>query len=354
MIRQLPHHKILIIQTAFIGDVVLVTPLIRAVRRCAAEATLHVMVIPAAQNIVENNPALNEVLVYDKRGSQSGWRGFFRMCSRVRREKYGLVLVPHRSLRSALIAWCSGARVRVGFSNSAGAFLLSHRVRYIRSQHEIDRNLSLLASVACPAGRILPELFATEQDQQFVGHLLAPLDRAGMSFIAVAPGSVWKTKRWPADYYHKLLKKLSGAGYAIVLLGGSQDRELCEAIAAAVPGLVINSAGVLTLRQAAWLLSRAAALVANDSAPLHLGSAANVPMVALFGPTIPGFGFAPYSDHFVVVETELPCRPCGIHGGERCPIGTHACMIHLRVDEVYQETLNIINQKKDYERNHQN
>lgn len=347
-------NNILIIQTAYIGDVILVTPLIKAVRRCFPEARIHLMVIPAAQNLVENNPALDQIIVYDKKGQQAGLRSFFRMLTRVRRGKYDLVLVPHRSLRSAILAWYSGARRRVGFNKSAGAFLFSHRVRYIQSQHEIDRNLSLLASVACPSGKILPEIFATEQDHQVVEQQLTPIVNSDRPFIALAPGSVWMTKRWPAVYYRELLLKLVSENYAIVMIGGSEDRSLCETISQGVSGVVINSAGALSLRQAATLLKRATALITNDSAPLHLGSAANIPIVALFGPTMPGFGFYPYSDHYAVVEMDLPCRPCGIHGGDRCPIGTHDCMVLLHVEVVFQKTLQIIKQKKEHERDHQN
>jgi heptosyltransferase-2 len=147
---------------------------------------------------------------------------------------------------------------------------------------------------------------------------------------------------------------LSAAHYAIILLGGAEDKKLCQRIASGVEGPVINSAGELSLRQTALLLKQVQALVTNDSAPLHLGSAANVPIVAIFGPTITGFGFYPYSDHYTIVETDLGCRPCGIHGGQKCPIGTHACMTQLSAENVFHEIITIIKQKTDHERNNKN
>jgi heptosyltransferase II len=352
MARQLPKiEKILIIQTAFIGDVVLVTPLIKASRAHFPFATVDIMVIPAAANIVETNPALDRVIIYDKHKSQSGWRGFAAVARKLRQEHYDLLLAPHRSLRSAMLAWWSRAPIRVGFSTSSGARLFSHRVVYNQSDHETERNLSLLTPLGIDPGLIRPEIFPTDADRFVVDQLLTGLSRANAPFIAMAPGSIWATKRWPADAFRRLAEKADVAGLAVIWVGGESDRLLCESISRGSHGRWINSAGRLTLRQSAELIRRAEVLVSNDSAPLHLASAVNAPAVAIFGPTVPAFGFAPSSDSSVVVQQILSCRPCSIHGGKKCPIDTHECMTSISPAMVFTEVMRIIMRKSENERN---
>jgi heptosyltransferase-2 len=156
--------------------------------------------------------------------------------------------------------------------------------------------------------------------------------------VALAPGSIWATKRWPAAHFVGLAKLLVDAGWALALIGGTQDRSLCDQISDAVGGKhALNAAGALNLLQSAELIRRSDALVSNDSAPMHLASAMRVPVVALFGPTIPGFGFAPLGPRDIVVERRsLSCRPCSIHGGTKCPIGTFECMIAISPGEVFR------------------
>ncbi len=341
--------KILIVQTAFIGDVILVTPLIRACRNHFPAAAVDILVIPAAANLVETNPGLGRVIVYDKRNAQSGWCGFVSMAKQLRQEGYDLLLVPHRSLRSALLAWWSRAPWRVGFSTSSGAWLFTRRVVYDRSIHEVERNLSLLTAMGIDPGRVTPELFPTDEDRVAVDRFLGSLISADAPLVAIAPGSIWATKRWPAAYYLSLAEKAAAAGFALVLIGGESDRALCDRICSEVGARCRNSAGLLTLRQSAELLRRADVLVSNDSAPLHLASAVNVSTVAIFGPTVPAFGFYPYSDRSVVVQNPLNCRPCAIHGGIKCPIGTHECMISISPERVLAEVIKIIKRKNKYE-----
>jgi len=143
--------------------------------------------------------------------------------------------------------------------------------------------------------------------------------------VAVAPGSVWGTKRWP--YYPDLAGRLDAP---VVAVGGPEDAPLAEAVAAAAPGRAYAAAGALSLRGSAALIARAGALVTGDSAPLHLATAAGTPVVALFGPTVPAFGFGPRGPRDVALGREgLACRPCSTHGPRRCPLGHHRCMREL-------------------------
>jgi heptosyltransferase-2 len=154
--------------------------------------------------------------------------------------------------------------------------------------------------------------------------------------IALAPGSVWRTKRWPRERYEELGRLLVSDGFSLVLIGGPEDRELCASISEGVSEeRTINAAGRLSLLQSAELIRRCRVIVSNDSAPMHLAGAVQTPVVAMFGPTVPEFGFAPKGDRDVVLGiSNLSCRPCSIHGGEKCPIRTFDCMVRLTADVV--------------------
>ncbi len=337
--------KILVIQTAFIGDVVLVTPVFHALRRHLPAAPIHAVVIPSAFPILQHNPNIDRILVYDKRKQNGGVSGFLQLARQLYREAYDIVLAPHRSMRTALLVRLSGAPVRIGFDLNNGGRCYSHRVAYQKSLHEVDRNLSLLQPLGIAASRIAPEIFTSEEERQQVSQLLNG-SRAQHPLVALAPGSVWPTKRWPETHFIALAQALVGAGYSLCLLGGPQDHDLCARIAAACPGNAVNTAGLLSLPASTELIRQCRLLVSNDSAPLHLASAAGTPTLALFGPTVPKFGFAPYRSNSAVLGLELSCRPCSIHGGRRCPIHTHACLRDLAAETVFAKAITLMNGNK--------
>ena len=332
-------QKILIIQTAYAGDVILTTPLIRAAKLGFPTAEIYFLAMPTTANVLENNPNLFRILLYDKRNTDSGVLGFFRLLKKLKKQQFDLVLVPHRSLRSALLALGSGAPIRIGFDKSAGSFLFTRKVHYRKDIHEVDRNLSLLEIFNIKLKDRSPEIFPDQNDFNIVKQLLK---ESSSELIAAAPGSVWPTKRWPKESFAQLCGQFLKDGKTVVLVGGKDDRNLCEEIAYTGESNVVNLAGLLTLRQSAELLQRCRVVVTNDSAPMHLAAAVGTPTVAIFGPTIPGFGFYPYRSNSKVVEKALSCRPCGIHGGNKCPIGTHECMVEISAAEVMKAAIEVM------------
>lgn len=350
-------RRILILQTAFIGDVILVEPLIAQTKANFPDAEIDVVVIPAAANVLETHPAIRDLIVYDKRHRQRGLAGFFSMLLRLRQARYDLALVPHRSLRSAALAWLASIPVRIGFDNSAGRFLFTQQSRYVQSQHEVVRNLSLLAVFGIKARYQKPELYLRVRDREkaltvMMDTAVSPKNDGNtgrLTFIAMAPGSIWATKRWPAEKFARLGRKLQAEfNCAVVLLGSAQDRALCQQIATSIGARAINLAGKLSLRESAALLQKCTALISNDSAPTHLGVAAGCSVATIFGATIPGFGFFPHGSQHKIIETDraLTCRPCGIHGGHKCPVGTFECMRSISVERVFAEVTTMIRQKK--------
>lgn len=315
----------LVIQTAFLGDVVLTTALLSAL--ADQHGPLDVVTTPIAAPLLETHPAVRQVIPYDKRRSQRGWAGLQTMVRRLKSERYERVYLPHRSLRSATLALLSRIPTRIGF-NGAWSFLYTESRPKPRTGHEADR---LLALADEPPGAYPPHLRPTPEDEQAVAELLDE------EFVALAPGSIWGSKRWP--YFAELAARLAER-IAIVVVGGQDDVGVGEEIERAATGgkgrqQILNACGKLTLRQSTALIGKAALLVTNDSAPLHLATAMGTPVVALFGPTVTEFGFGPLRAGDVALGIDgLLCRPCSSHGPPQCPLGHHRCMRDLTVEAV--------------------
>ena len=317
---------VLVVQTAFLGDVVLTTPLLAAL--AARHGPVDVVTTPAAALLLETHPAVRRVIPYDKRGTGRGLRGGYRLAASLQDTGYTQAYLPHRSWRSAALALAARIPQRIGFADSPAAVTYTKRIRRARTGHEAER---LLALAEPAAGTAMPpvSLGLTAADYGAADAWLAARNLAP-GFVALAPGSIWATKRWP--YYAELARALAEP---VVILGGRDDAAPAEQVAAAAGGRGHNAAGTLPLRASAALIRRAAVLVTNDSAPLHLATAVGTPVIALFGPTVPAFGFGPRGPRDIVVEhSSLPCRPCSAHGPQVCPLGHHRCMKELPVAAV--------------------
>jgi heptosyltransferase-2 len=338
-------RKILIVQTAFIGDVILATPLPAAAHLLFGPCAVHFMAIPAAANLLEKNPHIQRIWIYDKRGRQRGLRAWWRLAREMRQELFDLAIVPHRSLRSAALVRLAKIPRRLGFDRSAGALLFTDRVPYTEKR-EVERNLDLLRPFGEISSRLKPAVYWDEADTARAASLLAVSPRSRRK-IALAPGSVWATKRWPEDRFAGLAFRLMAACDAdLYLIGGRDDVALCERIQRGVGAHCYNAAGTLTLRQSAALLDQCELLISNDSAPTHLGVATQCRVLSIFGPTVPRFGFAPYGANHEVIEKELPCRPCSVHGSQKCPLGTHACMLEISIDEVLARAIKMLESRE--------
>jgi heptosyltransferase-2 len=317
----------LVIQTSFLGDTVLTTPLLVQLAR---RGPVDIVTTPASATLLANHTSVRRVIPYDKRGEDSGLGGLISLAQRLREGKYDIALLAQGSWRSSALALIAGIPSRVGFDTSAGRWLYTKRVKYREDLHHAARLLML----ARPNGRepsvdeLRPSLYPGDIERSAVDALLSSNGvKAGDSIIALAPGSIWGTKRWP--YYPELAAKLADATTRIVIIGGAEDVELARAIVAVVPD-AIDATGKLVLLASAELIGRSAALVTNDSLPEHLASAMATPTVAIFGPTVPEFGFGPLAPRAIIVgHAGLPCRPCDRHGPQRCPLGHFKCMREL-------------------------
>ncbi len=332
--------RIAVVQTAYLGDVALVLPLLEVLRRLHPAAQRALVVIPATAPLAACAEAVDTVIVYDKHCADAGVQGLRRCARRLRRWGAELLLVPHRSLRTALLTMLTAPRCSVGSARSALPWVYRVRVPYGWHLHEVERNLAFLSPFADGADwhafssvsvtmRPLPEA------ESWVEERLAQLGiRAGKGFVVLAPGSAWATKRWKPAHYAELSRLLAAEGYSVVLVGSPAEADLCRAIAE--QGSAVSLAGELNIPRLLVLLRHARGVVCNDSAPVHLAELVGTPVVTLFGPTLPQFGFAPRLERSVVLERVLPCRPCSLHGGRRCPLRHHRCLEAISPGEVFE------------------
>lgn len=330
----------LVIQTSFLGDTVLTTPLIAEL---AKRGPVDVVTTPASANILLNHPGIRSVIPYDKRGKDSGVFGFLRMAARLRRFHYDAAYLAQGSVRSAALALAAGISRRVGFATHAGRRLYNVRVEYREDLHHAARLLRLASPNGIPTEKeIHPRVYPGIPERGAVDRFLAlhEVHDDGAPLVALAPASVWETKRWP---YYAELAQLLAPHARVVVLGSASDAPLAASVCEAVGESALNAAGVFTLLGSAELIRRSNVLVTNDSAPQHLASAVDTPTISIFGPTVPAFGFGPLAQDSTTIGIDaLACRPCDRHGPRRCPLGHWKCMRELNAQDIASRVLDIL------------
>jgi len=327
--------RILLVQTSFLGDVVLSTPVIAEIHKRHPEAELWVMTTPTAAPLLQEDPLVKEVIPFDKRGTHSGLKGMLRMTSELRALNFDLTYCLHRSIRTAILLALSKIPLRIGFRESRGFFLFHKTVNRQKDRHEVLRNLSLLqveTTGQTPEPAYPLRLYCSHSPSDSV--LLANKTFLDGDYLVLVPGSVWKTKQWSGQQYHQLCRYALARGLKVCILGTSEEKEVCDQVAEGLGAL--NLAGQTDLRSFLAVIRDASLVVCNDSFALHVAAAFKVPTVAVFCATSPAFGFTPWQENARVVEKQgLWCKPCRRHGSQSCPTGTESCMKDLSWREVW-------------------
>ena len=332
----------LVIQTSFLGDVILTTPLIAEL---AKRGPVDALVTPEGAAVLANNPNLRTIHRYDKRNTYGSALGLWQTIKSIRAKRpYDEVYLAQGSFRSGLLGMMTGSQERIGFATSTGHLLYTAEVPYRPELHHAERLLSLAFAgmLPLPAEPVRPQLYPSEDDRAIVDGFIRRGTAADVPFIALAPGSAWGTKRWP--YYVDLAKRLA-PDFRVAIIGSKADAEIAANISDAIGADgVINTAGSLSLLASAELIGRAQAIVTNDSAPQHLASAMGTPTLTIFGPTVPEFGFGPLAERRAVAGHEyLECRPCHRHGPQRCPLGHWRCMRELTTENIMSLLTGVLN-----------
>lgn len=318
-------EQILVIQTAFLGDAVLTLPMIQKLKEKYPICFITVLCIPSTKEIFESSAFVDNIIIFDKKFRQKSFYEMVKLIRLVRSRKFTIIYSPHRSYRSTLITFFSGAKSTFGFDIAAMSYLYKKQIKYQRNQHEVARNLNLIGyDISDNNWKILPEINIDPKIINKISNL--PLVKENNKIAAIAPGSVWNTKVYPHEYFIEIIKTLIGNNYFIILIGGGEDEIKCNDIEKLFSAKVQSFAGKLNIKESIELLKHCSALISNDSAPTHLGMIAKIPTLTLYCSTVPSFGFFPYSNSgFYVSYDDLKCKPCGIHGYSKCPLKTFDC-----------------------------
>lgn len=330
--------KILIIQTAFIGDVVLSTPVAEKLHHAYPGAQIDFLLRKGNEEIFANHPFLNKVIVWNKKKNK--YRNLLNILKQVRQNRYDLAVNINRFGSSGFITAFSKAACTAGFSKNPFSLFFSRRVKHNISRnyaniHEIDRNLSLVSGHGENI-RLEPRLYPSVNDFKKTA------DMVKGDYICIAPASVWFTKQFPKEKWIEFIRKINPP-LQVFLLGSEKDKEYCGEIKNdTVRNNCINFAGRLSLLETAALMKNAKMNFANDSAPVHIASAMNAPVTAIFCSTVPAFGFGPLSGNSYIIETEkqLECRPCGLHGLKNCPQNHFECAYSINSDKLLEKIIN--------------
>ena len=329
--------KILVIQTAFIGDVVLATALIENLHQQLPEVRIDILVRKGNESLFESHPFLNQVLVWDKKNNKyQNWVG---LLFKIRSRQYDVVLNAQRFAATGAWTAFSKAKIKIGFDKNPFSFLFTNTVVHQfseKGQHEIDRNHQLL-SCLFETKVAMPKLYPTASDE------LAVINYQQTPYLCIAPASVWFTKQFSSEKWVDLINQIPFEG-PIYLIGGPGDKLLCDQILQKINRKsVVNLAGRLSFFASAALQKKAVLNYVNDSAPMHFASAVNAPVVAVYCSTLPNFGFGPLSDQSFIVQTKeaLACRPCGIHGKKQCPLKHFDCAKTIKMDQLIAPLLQV-------------
>jgi len=342
-------QKILVIQTAFLGDSVLTLPFLNALKLRYPSAAITVLCTPEVAGVFEGSPAVAELIRFDKRGKDQGLLGPWRTARQLREKHFPIAFLPHRSFKSALMAYLAGVPRRIGFSTSEGRWLLTDVVPFHWSVHDADRNLALLKVIGIEQGS--GEL-SIRPDPAAGGAIERLLQEAGIArtdrILGINAGSVWPTKRWtPQGFAAVADRAISELGMSVIFFGGKADAAVVDSVIELMQKKALNWAGKTPLKELIAAVARCQVFLTNDSGPMHIAVATQVPTVAIFGPTTRELGFFPYGPGHIVVEKDLSCRPCGLHGAKVCPLGHFQCMLTISADEVFAAVKQQANRGQD-------
>ncbi len=347
--------KILIIQTAFLGDLILLSSLFRLLRARFPEAELFAVMNPIGTELYEHNPWGVKLVIFDKRGTDKGPIGLWKLSRELRQFQADWCICLHRYSRSSLLALLSGAREVYGFKEAPFSLFFSGAVDRNASVFEAEKNLSVVQAalsrnemdpIQVNRSGLYPELLVQEEDVAEALEVLPNFHNT--SYVVISPSSAWTTKRWPAERFANVARQLYEQGQNVLLVGGqSEEDELVNqelskllAIEIKVSGdrdnWLKNMIGKTSIGSLRALISNAKLVLCNDSAPMHLATAYDRPCIAIFGPTTKELGFFPLakSAETTILERRLDCRPCGLHGHKNCPKSHFRCMLEVDVANV--------------------
>lgn len=337
--------RILVIQTAFIGDSVLTLPFLQKLKEENKNCLIDVVTTAKTALLFEASSSVNDVFIIDKSNRHKSIFSLIKFVKELRKNNYSKVFTPHRSLRSALLTLFTNVRETYGFDNSEFPYVFKNLISYKYNSHEIERLFAFLEKQKEYSFKsVKPEVTYSEDIKSKISTIFNKFDNTKIK-IVFAPGTEWFTKQYPIDQLIEVIQKCSDKNFDCILIGSENEKDLCDQIVSKVGSNCINFAGQLSIVETVCFLEKVNLLVTNDSAPTHFGMSADIPVLTIYCSTLPGFGFYPYNEKSCYISyDELDCKPCGIHGHKSCPLSHFNCskkllpqMVHGKIQEMLNE-----------------
>jgi heptosyltransferase-2 len=337
-------NRILIVRTDRIGDAVLSTPAIKAARSALPDSYIAVMVSPQAREIIEGNPYLDEVIVFDKKISGGLW-GTLGFADKLKRKHFDTALILHPVGRVHMILWLAGIKNRIGFDKKLGFFLTKRiaHTKQLGEKHERDYNFDILQAAGITTAQ--EELFVPVKsgDRSKIKHILKENGIGeGDGYVVMHPAASCPSKRWPAERFAQAADEIIEKFHKkIVIVAGANDRRFGQAVREAMDSGALDLSGDLSVGELAALLEGAALLVSNDSGPVHIAAALKVPVVAIFGRNQPGLStrrWGPLGKNNAVLHRDVGCIGCLAH---ECKNG-FKCLLAIETAEVVAAAMELL------------
>ncbi len=333
------YRRILIVRADRIGDVVLSTPVIKALRDEYPNAYIAMMVSPYTREIVEGNPYLDEVIIYDKDVRHKSWFNSLRFACALRKKRFDLSLILHPQNRSHLVSFFAGIPRRIGYNRKLG-FLLTDRIRHTKhrgEKHELEYNLDLIRVLGIEPKDKNLFIPIKEDVENWVDVLY---NKEGLissdKILAIHPGASCPSKIWPQERFAPVADRLvEKYGFKVIVVGGLQDLLLAQNLIQRMLYPVINLAGKTSLSQLSCILKRCRLFIANDSGPVHIAVAVGAPVISIFGRNQKGLSpkrWGPLGPRDKVLHKEVGCIECLAHNCKK----EFACLKAISIEDVIE------------------
>ncbi len=330
--------KIGLIRFSSLGDVILTTGIIRELKREFDDAEITMITSSRYLDIFRSNPHLNKNLVIEGKS----FSDVSRLIKKVRNERFDILADLHLNPRSLLVSCASRSRKKLRYSKCRRlrSMMVSTKNRQMCG-HVVDRYFAPFEKLGLKSTNLKPEIWIDGETRRSMN---ATIGNGNMPLVAVSPGAKRATKRWLAEKYGRLCRSLIETEKAkVIIVGDKEDTQIAHKIRNIAGKNIIDLTGKTSLLQLAAVLRRSSVLVTNDSGPMHMAAATGTPVVAIFGPTVPEFGFSPLGERDRVIEKQLPCRPCSLHGSEQCSQNGFKCMRDVTAEEVIEAVSHVLN-----------
>ncbi len=327
--------RILIVNVNWRGDVLFSTPFIRALREKYPDSFIACLVVPRCAPILENNPHLNELIIFDEQNGHRGLWGKLRLIKLLRSKRFDCAFLLHRSFTRALLCYFAGIPQRAGYFTKKRAWLLTKTIAQpIKEMHKAEYFLNLARACGMEAKDRNYQFFPSREDKDYIDNLLQKngLGRSD-SLVVLNPGGNWQLKRWPKENFARLGDKLIRKYQAQVLITGAQkDINLAEDIASLMKNRPVILCGQTSLGELAALMLKVKLVVSNDSGPLHIALSQGAKAIGLFGPTSARIT-GPYgSGEYTLLQKDVGCNtPC-----YKLDCSDNRCMKAISVEDVLQ------------------